>query len=103
MKDARPFEGIVSAKSSSELSQQKILSILSWNAGPKRGEVTNRMVASFHVILVQEAETHHHEIMTNAERQFHIYQGVLCDKSMFEHEGVKIQEEIPGTSKQDSV
>ena len=32
MKDARPFEGI-SDKSSGELSDQKRLSILSWNAG----------------------------------------------------------------------
>ena len=41
MKDARPFEGTVSDKSSGELSDQKRLSILSRNAGPKRGNVAN--------------------------------------------------------------
>ena len=30
---------------------------------------------SFHVIMVQEAETHYHEIITGTEQQFHIYQG----------------------------
>ena len=75
MKDARPFEGIVSDKSSSELSEQERLSILSWNAGPQRGKVANSMVGSFHVITVQEAETDHHEIITNGGQQFHIYQG----------------------------
>ena len=38
MKDARPFEGEVSDRSSGELGKQQRLSILSWNAGPKRGE-----------------------------------------------------------------
>ena len=75
IKDARPFEGIITEKNSSEPSGQKRLSILSWNAGPKRGEVTSSMVGSFHVIMVQEAETHYHEIITGAEQQFHIYQG----------------------------
>ena len=44
MKDERPFEGTVSDKSSHDLSDQKRLSILSWNAGPMREEVTNSMV-----------------------------------------------------------
>ena len=60
------------------------------------------MVGSFHVIMVQEAETHNHEIITGDDQQFHIYQGagqlVLYIKSTFEPEGVKIQEEIQGTS-----
>ena len=77
-------------------------SILSWNAGPKRGEVTSSMVRSFHVIMVQEAQTHYHEITTIAEHLFHIYQGagqlILYDKNTFEPEGVKIYEEIEGTS-----
>ena len=92
MKDARPFEGILTDKNSSELSGHKLLSILSWNAGPKRGEVTSSMVGSFHVIMVQEAQTHYHEIITGAEQQFHIYQGagqlILHNKSTFEPEGV---------------
>ena len=51
-------EVIITDKNSSELSGQKRLSILSWNAGPKRGEVTSSTVGSFHVIMVQEAQTH---------------------------------------------
>ena len=82
--------------------QETTLDFLSWNAGPKRGEVTRSMVGSFHVIVVQEAQSHHHEIVTGAEQQFHIYQGagqlILYNKSTFEAEGVKIQEEIQGTS-----
>ena len=70
MKDARLFEGIITDKNSSELSGQKRLSISSWNSGPKRGEVTSNMVRSFHVIMVQEAETHYHESITGAEQQF---------------------------------
>ena len=35
MKDARPFEGIVSDTSSSEVSDRKRLSVLSWNAGQR--------------------------------------------------------------------
>ena len=73
MKNARPFEGIVSDKSNGELSDQKRLSILRWNAGPKSGEVTNSMVGSIHVIVVQEAETHYHEIIASAEQQFYTY------------------------------
>ena len=85
--------------------RQKRLPILSWNAGPKRGKVANSIVGSFQVIFAQEAETVCHEIITNAEQEFHIYQGadqlILC-KNTFEPGGVKIQEEFSGTSKQDS-
>ena len=42
--------------------------MLSWSAGPKRGEVTRSMAGSFHVSMVQEAETHYHE------QQSHIHQ-----------------------------
>ena len=73
MKNARPFEGVVSDKSTGELSDHKRLSILRWNAGPKSGEITNRMVGSIHVIVVQEAETHYHEIIASAEQQFYTY------------------------------
>ena len=56
--------------------------------------------------FVHEAESHDHEIVTRAEQQFHIYQGadqlILCHKSIFEPDGAKIEEEIPGTSKHDS-
>ena len=64
------------------------------------------MVGSFHVIMVQEAQTHYHEIITGAEQLFHINQGagqlILFNKSTFEPEGVKIHEEIQGTSMLDS-
>ena len=52
----RPFEGIVSDKCSEELESLKRLSLLSWNAGPRRGGVTSCIPGSFHVIMVQEAE-----------------------------------------------
>ena len=45
------FEEIVSVKINDELSDLKRFSILSWNAGPKRGKVANRVVGSFHVNL----------------------------------------------------
>ena len=44
--------------------------------------------------MVQEAQTHYHEIITGAEQEFHIYQGagqlIFCDKNTFEPEGVKV-------------
>ena len=90
MKDARPCEGIVSVKISDELSDHKRLSILSWNARPKRGTVANGTVGSFHVILVQEVETQHRDIAISAEQQFHVHQGagqlILCIKNTFEPE-----------------
>ena len=54
MKDTRPFAGIVSVKSSDELSDQTRLSLLSWHAGPERGKAANSVVGSFHVTLLQE-------------------------------------------------
>ena len=63
------------------------------------------MVGSFHLITVKEAETHCHEIISNAEQQFYIFQSadqlILCNQNTFEPEGVKIHEEISGTSKRD--
>ena len=44
MKDTRPFEGIIPE----QVSDQTGLSILSCNAGFKRGEVTNSVVVSYH-------------------------------------------------------
>ena len=62
MKDTRPFEEIMSEQISDGLSDQTRLSVLRWTAGPKRGKVANSVVAPFHVILQQEAESHFHEI-----------------------------------------
>ena len=76
MNDARPFEGINTDKKQQRAEwQETTLDFSSWNAGPKRGDVTSSMVGSFHVIMVQEAQSHHHEFNTGAEQQFHIYQG----------------------------
>ena len=106
MKDARPFEGIVSDKRRSDLSDQTRLSILSWNVGPMGETVADSVEGSFHVIMVQEAETVCHEIITNAEQRFHIYQGadqlILYHAVAFVPVGVKMHQENPRTSKQDS-
>ena len=71
----------------------------------KRGEVSNSLVGSFHVIMVQEAESHYHEIAKNAEQQFRMYHGadqlILDHKNTWGPEGTKIEEEIPGASRQD--
>ena len=47
MKDIRRFEGIVTEQSSDKLQDQARFSILSCNAGVKRGKVTNSVVGSF--------------------------------------------------------
>ena len=104
MKDTRPFEGIVSVISSGELSDQKRLSVLSWNVRDrKRGEVSNSLVGSFHVIMVQEAESHYHEIAKNAEQQFRMYHGadqlILDHKNTWGPEGTKIEGRDPGRVK----
>ena len=106
MKGTRPCDGLVSDAHDDELTSQMRLSILSWNVGPKRGDVTGSIMGAFHVIMIQEAETHYHEIAKAAEHQFHIYQGAdqltPCHQNTFEPSGVKSCEEILGTSKQDS-
>ena len=65
------------------------------------------VVGSCHVILLQEAESHFHEIEAIAAEQFHIYQGAdqltMFHKNTFELGGVKTDGETPGTSKQDSL
>ena len=48
----RPFRGIVTTACSSQLNEQRRLSALSWNAGPK-----GRITGAFRVIMVEEAET----------------------------------------------
>ena len=87
MKNGKPLKGIVSVKIRDELGDQKRLSTSSWSVGPKRGEVANSMVGSVHVILVQEAETHFHDVTSNAKQLMCIYQGAgeltLCNKSTF--------------------
>ena len=59
------------------------------------------------MILLQEAATHFHEVADTAAEQFHIYQSTdqltLFHKHTFGLGGVKTEEVIPGTSKQDSV
>ena len=58
------------------------------------------------MILLQEAEWHFQEIVTIAAQQFHMYQGadqlIPSHKNTVELGGVKTEEVIPGTSKQDS-
>ena len=65
----------------------------------KRGEVSNNLVGSFHVIMVQEAESHYHEIAKNAEQQFRMCHGadqlILDHKNTWGPEGTKIEEEKP--------
>ena len=101
----KPVRGDRRRQEQQRAERQKRLAILSWNAGPKRGKTANCVVGSFHMILVQEAETHCHDIVTRAKQQFHIHQGadqvILCNNT-FEPESARIQEEILGTSKQDS-
>ena len=72
------------------------LSLLSWNAGPRRDGVTSCIPGSFHVIVVQEAEAQYSEIAKEAEKQFHLYQGadqlILCHRCTSEpgvHSAVK--------------
>ena len=40
MKDIRPFEGIMAEQACDRLRDQTLLSILSWNAGEKKGKET---------------------------------------------------------------
>ena len=107
MKGVRPFDGTVSDKCSEELECQKRLSLLCWNAGPRRGGVTSRILGHFHVTMVQEVETHCSEKAKAAEQQFHVYQGadqlILFHKNTFELGGVMKYGEIPGASKHDSL
>ena len=65
--------------------RQKRLSILSWNAGQKRGKTANCVVGPFHMILVQEAETHCHDIVTRAKQQFHYPPGRRSGHSLQQH------------------
>ena len=71
--------------------------------GLKRGRVTNSVVESHHVILLQEAKSHFHEIPEIAAEQFHTYQDadqlILYHNNTFELEW----REDPGSSNQDSI
>ena len=68
-------------------------SILSWNAGQRRGKVTNRFVCCFREIV---------KMLRNSS----IFQGadrlILFHQNTFEPGGMKTKEVIPGTSKHDS-
>ena len=101
MKDIRPFEEIFVKQASDRLSDQTRLSIMSRNAGLKRGKVTNCVVD---VVLLQEAESHFHEIAENAAEQFHMYHGadqlILFHNNTFDPGGVETEGKIPGPSKQ---
>ena len=58
------------------------------------------------MIVVQEAKSHFREIVTSAEQHFHVYWSadrlIPFLKDTCEPDGVKIEEVILGTSKQDS-
>ena len=56
MEEVRPFEWIVTEKHSSQLIDQRCLSILSRHVGPRRGEVTRSVIGSVHVIMVQRKQ-----------------------------------------------
>ena len=58
------------------------------------------VLASCHVILLQEAESHFHEIAEISAEQFH--QGADQHRNTFEPDVVNTEDVIPGTSKQDS-
>ena len=107
MKGVRPFDGTVSDKSSDELECQKRLSLLCWNAGPRRGRVTSRILGPFHVTMVQEVETNCTVIAKAAEQLCHVLKGAdqltLFHKNTFEPGGVMKYGEIPGASKHDSL
>ena len=94
MKDVRPFEGIRGEEFSDGVRDQTRLSILSWNAGFQRGKITNSLVGSYHVIILQETRSN--------STSFRVDQVIMFHKNTFELGGVKAEGEIPGTSKQDS-
>ena len=75
MKEINPFEGVIAEQVIDRLSDQTLLSILSWNAVLKRGKVTNSVVGSYHVTVLLETESHFHEIAETAAEQVHMYQG----------------------------
>ena len=99
MKDARPFEGIVSDKRRSDLSDQTRFSILTWNVGPMGETVADSVEGSFHVIMVQEAETVCQEIITtrsNDSTSTRVPTSSSCiTTNTFEPEGVKMHQENP--------
>ena len=106
MADMRPFEGMISEQESDRLKDQTGLSVLSWNAGLRRGKVTTSLVGSFHVILLQEAVSHLDEATKIDPEQFHVYHGadqlILSYKNTFDLGIVKTDKVILGTSNQDT-
>ena len=85
MKDTRSLEGIIAEQVSDGLNNQLRLSILGWNAGLKKGKVTNIVVGSYHVILLQKAGSHFQKVGTSAEQLFDVHQG--ADQLMLFHKG----------------
>ena len=85
---------------------QTRLSMLSWNAGLKKGKVTNTVVGSYHTLRLQESESDFDGIAEIAAEQFHINRSadqlILFHEKTFEPGGVTTEGEIPGTSKQAS-
>ena len=53
------------------LTSQMRLSIPRWSAGAKRSDVTGSTTECFHVIMIQETETHDHGIWRNEQQQSH--------------------------------
>ena len=105
--DKRPFEGLITEQASDrQMDQTRLSFFLSWNAGMKRGKMTNVAVGSYHVIRLQAADSHLDEVTKIATEQFHVYHGadqlILPRKNMFEPGGVMTKTVISGTSNQDT-
>ena len=82
MKGTRSFEGIIAEQMSDGLKNQLRLSILGWNADFWRGKVTNIVVGSYHVILLQKAGSHFQKVGRPAH---------AVHKNTFEPDGAKIE------------
>ena len=76
---------------SSLTSSAESLRLKSGTARPRRGEVTSGILGSFHVIIVQEAQTHFSECSTPT-----------CAQISFEPVGCMMSKVIPDTSKRDA-
>ena len=85
MNDIRPYEGIIAEQLGERLSDQTRLSIFEL-------ECRTEEVGSHHVILLQEAESHFHEIAETAAEHVHLDQDadqvILFHRHTFELDGV---------------
>ena len=72
----------------------------------KRGKVTECVLGSFCVILLQEAESHVEETMRIATERFHVQGGadqlILFQRNTFLLGGLVIEREVAGFSPQDT-